>query len=101
MTIYFRAQTRNISFQNLQSHISADGGDGMEEQGGVCACLTVTEMLRNTVMDALDEDDEVVIFAGHEICEIYDGYRVQPIREIARMTICEFRMNPPYELETL
>lgn len=101
MNNYFRAQTKNSSFEQLQNHISADGGDGLEEQGGVCACLTITEMLRNTVLDVLEEDDEIVIFEGYEICEIYDGYRVQPIREIARMTIREFKANPPTEFETL
>ena len=98
---YFRAQTKNISFDNLKNHISADGGDGMEEFGGVCACITVSDLARNTVMDALEDDDEVIIFQGREICEIYDGYRVEPVAEIVRMTIAEFRSNPPYEYETL
>jgi len=91
MNTYFRAQTRGIAFSAMKAHVSADGGDDMEEAGGVCACLTVSELLRNTVMDAMNPDDEVVIFRGHEVAEIYDGYRVEPVEEIARFTVREFR----------
>jgi hypothetical protein len=45
----------------------------------------------NTVIGAMDDDDEVVVFEGRELEPIYDGWRVRPIRELARMTIAQAR----------
>ncbi len=59
MKVFFRAQGKGITFEEMKNHVSADGGDGLEGAGGVCACLTVTDLLNNTVMDAMDDDDEV------------------------------------------
>lgn len=99
MDIYFRAQTKGYTFAEMCAHTSGDGGDGMgEEVGGLCACSSITELLNNTVMGAMGTDDEVVVFEANELAAIYDGYRVQPIREIARWSIADFRARA-YELE--
>lgn len=92
MTTFYRAQTKGYTFEQLQQHSSGDGGDGLgEEFGGVCACSSPQDLLLNTVMGAMDEDDDVVIFEGIELAEVYDGYRVRPVREIARLTVAAFR----------
>lgn len=75
----------------MQKFNSADGGDGNSE--GLCACETVTDLMNNTVMDAMNDDDEIVIIAGHEICKIYDGVRIEPVLEIARFTVAQFNSN--------
>ena len=87
---YFRVQESGLTIEQMQTHISADGGDGMDMLGGICACDSVASLLNNTAMDAANDDDEVIIFEGRKICEIYDGYRVEPVREIARFTVQEF-----------
>jgi len=56
MKVFFRAQGKGITFEEMKNHVSADGGDGLEGAGGVCACLTVTDLLNNTVMDAAVRD---------------------------------------------
>ena len=63
----------------------------MEGAGGVCACDSVSALLRNTVMDAMNDIDEIIVFEGRELCEIYDGYRVEPVREVARFTVAQFK----------
>lgn len=93
MNHYFRAQTKGYSFTEMQQFVSADGGDGLEEVGGVCAVLTVSDLLNNTVMGAMDDDDEVVVFRGYKLAEIYDGYRVEPVEEVARFTVKYFIEN--------
>lgn len=94
MTTYFRAQTKGYSFEQMLSHTSGDGGDGYgAEVGGLCACLSVSELLSNTVWGALDADDEVVLLTAQKLQTIYDGYRVRPIAEVARFTVAEFRAN--------
>lgn len=86
---YFRAQHGHFTFEQMQSHNSANGGDGdeAEEKEGLCCCIAVSDLLSNTVMGAMDPDDEVVVFSGYEIERIYDGYRVYPVKEIARFSV--------------
>lgn len=93
MNHYFRVQESGLTIAEMQKYTSADGGDGMEDEGGICACDSVASLVNNTAMDAANDDDEVVIFAGREICEIYDGYRVEPVNEIARFTVRYFLSN--------
>lgn len=102
MNNYFRAQTKGYSFEQMKSYNSVNGGDGYEdeEKEGLCACLTVSDLLRNTVMDAMDDDDEVVVFSGYKLEEIYDGYRVRPIEEKARFTVKYFREHADEIAET-
>jgi len=75
----------------MQAHVSGDGGDGMGHEGGVFACSSVSDLLSNTVLSALSADDEVVVFQGYAICEIYDGWRVVPTKEIARFTVADLQ----------
>lgn len=90
MRNYFRVQEPGLSIEEMRNFVSADGGDGYSEYGGVCACDSVADLKRNTAMDAANEDDEVVVFAGRELCEIYDGYRVEPVAEVKRVTVRYF-----------
>lgn len=91
MDVFYRAQTKGIPFDDMQAYVSADGGDGMEEVGGVCACSSVNDLLMNTVMGAMNDDDEVIVFEGVWLADIYDGSRVRPVREIARYTIADVK----------
>jgi hypothetical protein len=93
MNNYFRAQSKGYTFKQMQNFNSADGGDGCENAGGLCACLTVADLLRNTVMGAMYDNDEVIVIGGYKITEIYDGYRIDPVKEIARFTVKYFREN--------
>jgi len=86
---YFRAQGKGHTLIEMQNHTSKDGAnEGGTE--GVCCCDSIDGLLNNTVMDAMNDDDEVVVIRGQEIAEIYDGYRVYPTEIIARMTVAEF-----------
>jgi hypothetical protein len=89
MDIFYRAQTKGYSFAEMQAYTSADGGDGLEDVGGICACRSLNELSMNTVMGAMDDDDEIVVFEGRELAELYDGYRVRPLRELARFTVVQ------------
>ena len=93
MRTYFRAQHAGYSFEDMTSFVSADGGDDLENIGGLCACSTVADLLRNTVMGAMSANDEVVVFSAMKIAEIYDGYRVEPVAELARFTVAEFKRD--------
>lgn len=94
MRTFFRIQEKGISFEDMQKYISASGGDDMEHTGGICAAGSVTELLFNTAMDAYDDSDgEVVVFTGYVLAEIYDGYRVEPIQELARFAPSEFEQR--------
>lgn len=89
---YFRAQVGSYTLDEMQNYTSLDGGDDGGEQG-VCACITVNDLLHNTVMDAVDDTDEVVVIRARELSEIYDGYRVYPVEIVARFTVAEFKAN--------
>ncbi len=90
---FFRAQTKGYSFEQMREYTSQDGGDDLEEQGGVCACDSVSDLIQNTVMDAMDDDDEVVVFEADVVSRIYDGYRVLPVKEIVRFSVAHFIQN--------
>jgi hypothetical protein len=99
MENYFRAQRKGYSFDQMKSYNSLNGGDGFEdeEKKGLCACSTVAELLRNTVMDAMNNDDEVIVFSAHKIEDIYDGCRVNPIEEKERFSV-NFFINHSEEI---
>lgn len=90
---FLRVQDAGIPFSALQAFTSADGGDDLACMGGLCACDSVSALLRNTAIEAYgpDRPAEVVIFTGRILARIYDGYRVEPIRELARYPLEEFR----------
>lgn len=91
MPIYIRAHRGSFTFEELTTHTSLDGGDGVGDQGGVCACDSVASLLSNTVMSALEDTDEVIVFRGYPVCAIYDGWRVVPTAEVARFTVADLR----------
>jgi hypothetical protein len=90
---YFRFQKAGHTLEQMQAHNSGDGGDGMGEEGGVCATISVGDLKRNTVYSASEADAEVVVFEGNRICNIYDGVRVYPTKIIARYSAQEFDAN--------
>lgn len=85
---FFRIQSKGISFEEMKSYNSEDGGDGHYEglavSGSPDGCDGGGRF--GGAWGAYDDDDEVVILEGRVIDEIYDGYRIRPIKEIARFT---------------
>lgn len=96
MQTFFRIQEKGIDFESMKNFVSGDGGDGLGDEGGVCACMTVTE-LKN--VKHCTNGDEIIVFAGRKICEIYDGYRVDPVEEIARFDISALNTDVLYDYE--
>ena len=87
---YWRANVGNYTLEQMQTHVSADGGDDMEDAGGICVCESISDLARNTVMAVLDDDDQIVVLHGRHICDIYDGVRIHPVEIVAEMTKREF-----------
>lgn len=90
---YFRIQAAGISFENMQSFVSEDGGDGYAE--GLCVSGSASGLDGGSrfggAWDAYDADNgEVVVLEGYKIAQIYDGYRIEPTKEIARFTKSEW-----------
>jgi len=85
---FFRAQQKGIAFEQMKDYNSADGGDGHTE--GLCVSDSPEPHSFGGAWDAMNEDDEIVILKGRILTEIYDGYRIQPISEIARFTVAEW-----------
>lgn len=95
MDRFIRAQHKGYTFEQLIAHTSHDGGDGMgDEIGGVCACTSIGELLCNTVLGALNPDDDVIVFEGVYLAAIYDGVRARPVREVARFTVADLYERP-------
>jgi hypothetical protein len=90
MTTYFRYQIGQYSLEEMQNYTSEDGGDEMEAEGGICACDSVTGLLRNTVYGPA-KDAEVVVLKGQQVCEIYDGTRIYPTAVVARHSYSEWQ----------
>lgn len=93
MATYFRLQYGHYSIEEMQNYTSEDGGDDGGTEG-VCACESVSELMRNTVWS---EDDgyeaEVVIMRGQRVERIYDGVRVYPTEIVKTMKPSEFAAN--------
>ena len=93
---FFRIQKKGIKFEDMKSYVSADGGDDMEAAGGLCVCGMASGMDGGSqfggAWDAYRDDEaEIVVLRGDVICKIYDGYRIEPVKEIARFTKGEWR----------
>jgi len=101
MTTYYRIQTKNISFGEMQNHRSASGSDEMEDgYNGLCASDSVYG-LRQYISSWMaggdpDTDFEIVIFSGSEVERIYDGVVVNPQKEIMRVAVSDFMENDQY-----
>jgi len=89
---FFRVQTKGISFDEMRTWNSADGGDGASE--GLAVSMSPDGRDGGSrfggAWDAMDNDDDLVILEGEVLAEIYDGYRIRPTRELARFTIAEW-----------
>ncbi len=87
MANYFRLQDAGISFEDMQSFNSADGGDGCEEIGGLCVSMSPHKFGGAEGAYGAGRPGEVVILKGRKLVEIYDGYRIQPTAEVARFPL--------------
>ena len=81
---FFRLQDAGISFDEMCNFVSADGGDGMEDEGGLCVSGRLDKFGGAEGSYGSDRPAEVVIVTGRIIAEIYDGYRIEPRTEVAR-----------------
>lgn len=92
MTNFFRFQYGHYNLEEMQSYHSEDGGDGCEE--GICACDSVSGLMRNAVWTESDAGDaEVVVMRGQVVEEIYDGNRIYPTAILATFKPSEFARN--------
>jgi hypothetical protein len=87
MANYFRLQDAGISFKDMCSFTSADGGDGEEEVGGLCVSMSPDKFGGAEGAYGAGRQGEVVILKGRKLAEIYDGYRIQPTAEVARFSL--------------
>lgn len=72
----------------MQNYVSADGGDGMEDEvGGLCVSGFVNKFGGAEGAYNSRRPGEVVVLKGRILAEIYDGYRIQPTAEIARFSL--------------
>lgn len=93
--MFFRVQGKGISFEEMQLHTSDCGGE-YEEVNGLAVSISPNGMDGGSrfggAWDAMDDDDELVVLEGTIITEIYDGYLVTPVKEIARFSIAEWEI---------
>jgi len=89
---FYRVQQKQISFEDMIQFTSADGGDGYSE--GLAVSGSPDGMDGGSrfggAWDAMNQDDELVILEGTILYEIYDGYRIEPTKEIERFTIAQW-----------
>lgn len=86
---YFRINHSHHTLEEMQNHISADGGDELEEVGGICATDSATSLYNNTAFFRSD-NAEIVVLRGQKLAEIYDGFRIYPTAVVARFSYDEF-----------
>lgn len=88
MTTFFRAQAKGITFEEMQSYdsIHSDDDDFEARPGGLAACMSASGHEGGSQFGGapLDDEAEIVVFKGRTIAQIYDGWLVDPIQEIAR-----------------
>lgn len=81
---FFRFQEAGIPFADMADFVSADGGDGYDE--GLCVTDRISDTSFGGAAGQASDDYEVVVLTGNVICQIYDGFRIQPLAEVARFT---------------
>jgi hypothetical protein len=97
---YFRFHYGHYTLAEMQNHVSADGGDDGGEEG-ICACESVSELLRNTVFTNSDDHEaEVVVLRGRKMMNIYDGVRIYPTEIVATFKPSVFYANAESIAET-
>lgn len=87
---FFRLQAKGIKFEDMQSFVSDDGGDG-SDVGGLCVTDRVGLNFGGAEYAYGDNDAEVVVMTGRILAEIYDGYRIEPTAEVARFAFGEWK----------
>lgn len=93
MQTYFRFHYGHYTLAEMQNHVSVDGGDDGGEEG-ICACESVSKLLRNTVFTNSDDHGaEVVVLKGQRLMSIYDGVRIYPTEIVAVFKPSEFAAN--------
>ena len=88
---FFRLQRAGINFDAMVKFVSADGGDDCDT--GLCVTESVSDTRFGGADGAYNADageGEVVVMKGRVISRIYDGYRIEPTKEIARFTFAEW-----------
>jgi len=98
MKIFYRIQEEGIDFESMKIFNSDDGGDGLGNIGGLCACESITDLIN---VKHCTNGNELVVFYGQKLVDIYDGCRVKPIKEIARFDITELTQEQLYEIESI
>jgi hypothetical protein len=93
---FFRVQHKGYSFEDMRAFVSGDGGDDLgEEVGGLCVSGSPSGLDGGSRFggswDAMSDDDELVVLEGYVLARLYDGYRIEPVREVARFTIAEWK----------
>jgi hypothetical protein len=86
---FYRAQTKGIKFSEMVNFNSGSGAD--DEEIGLAVSGEPSGLDGGSrfggALDALNDDDEIIVLEGTIIEQIYDGYRIQPTREVARFTV--------------
>lgn len=84
---FFRLQDAGITFEQMMDFNSANGGDGLEDEEleGLCVSDTPDSFGGAEGAYGPGRPGEVVILKGYGT-RIYDGYRIQPTKEIARFS---------------
>jgi len=89
MGLYFRMQGKGHSLEAMQQYRSEDGASENETHEGLCACDSVSEMQRYAHM-WFGEGDEIVIFRGRKVADLYDGVQVYPTEIVERVSLEQF-----------
>jgi len=93
MTHYFRAQAKGITIEEMREW-NSDTGDDDDSSEGIACTMSPDGLDGGSpfggAWDALNDDDEIVVFAGTKIERLYDGYLVAPTAELARFSLAEW-----------
>jgi len=100
MQTYFRFHYGHYTLAEMQNYISVDGGDDGGDDG-ICACESVSGLIRNTVFTNSDDHEaEVVVLKGQKLTTIYDGVRIYPTEIVTTFKPSVFYANAESIAET-
>lgn len=91
---FFRLQGKGHNLEDMQNYetlvdVDPETGEDIREKG-VCATLGPDDGFGGAHCLLDSPEHEVVVFKGRIVQEIYDGYVVEPIEEIARFSAPEW-----------